>query len=84
MEEKNNNINSKEYAKALLELSKNSLESNNDTTLGEILSTPMKRFPIRPDDRTKLFGLWFGFNKTRMVIYLVIIITVLILINIFW
>jgi len=61
-----------EYAEALLELSKNSVNPNK-ATLGEYLSTPLKRFPHwRPQDPSQAFKTWLNLDKKKLFIFAII------------
>jgi len=74
MEEKNSN--EEEYAKALLELSKKSVESSvNKSTLGEYLSTPLRRVPgfgWRPQDPGESSRVLANLDKRKSVIFLLV------------
>lgn len=75
MQEKQN-TNEDEYAKALLELSKNSVNPNK-ASLGEYLSTPMKRFPFRrPQDPSRAFETLQNLDKKKLLIFIVIFLAV--------
>jgi hypothetical protein len=65
-----------EYAEALLKLSKNSVNPNK-ATLGEYLSTPMKRFPFRrPQDSGRAFETLLSLDKKKLFIFIIIFLAV--------
>jgi hypothetical protein len=66
----------KKYAKYLLELSKNSVNPNK-STLGEYLSTPIKRFPlISAQDSNQAFKTWLNLDKKKSFFFILIFIII--------
>jgi len=73
----------KEYAKDLLELSKNSVEPNKSTT-GEYLSTPLKRFPHwRAQDLVQADKIYRNLDKKKLLISSLVFATIFYIIGYF-
>ena len=81
MDEKQKKAIDEEYARALLEMSKKSVESKYEPSLGESLSEPARRLSITGlENPAKAFGNIFKLDRLRLVVLSLVVIIALILV----